>query len=104
MCIRDRKKSKRNFELKLAENIKNDKKSFFAYAKCRTKSRPRVGPLVDKNGLVVNDDTLLTEILNDQFSSDFSAEEPGVVPVLEPVFRACEDEMMTTIKAVSYTH
>ena len=95
------KKSKRNFELKLAENIKNDKKSFFAYAKCRTKSRPRVGPLVDKNGLEVNDDTLLTEILNDQFSSVFSAEEPGVVPVPEPVFRACEDEMMTTIKVDS---
>ena len=39
------RKSKRNFEVKLARNIKSDTKSFFAYVRNRTKSKVERGPL-----------------------------------------------------------
>jgi len=31
---------------------------------------------------------MLTEVLNDQFSSEFSAEDPGVVPMPEVITKA----------------
>ena len=42
------RKSKRNFELKLAQNIKSDSKSFYAYVSSKQNVRDKVGPLEDK--------------------------------------------------------
>ena len=42
--------SKLNFEKKLAENIKKDSKSFFAYVRGRSQATRKVGPLTD-NGV-----------------------------------------------------
>ena len=39
------RKSKRTFENKLAGNIKNDSKSFYAYVRSKQKVRGKVGPL-----------------------------------------------------------
>ena len=39
------RKSKRNFELKLAQNIKSDSKSFYAYVRSKQNVRDKVGPL-----------------------------------------------------------
>ena len=39
------RKSKRNFEHKLAQNIKSDSKSFYAYVRSKQNVRDRVGPL-----------------------------------------------------------
>ena len=39
------KRSKRTFEKKLAGNIKNDSKSFYAYGRSKQKVRDKVGPL-----------------------------------------------------------
>ena len=44
-------KSKRNFELKLAQNIKSDSKSFYAYVRSKQNVRDKVGPLEDKMGI-----------------------------------------------------
>jgi len=43
-------KSRLNFEKKLALNIKNDTKSFFAYACSKTKCKVQVGPLLNSDG------------------------------------------------------
>ena len=41
------RKSKRHFELKLAQNIKSDSKSFYAYVRRKQHVRDKVGPLED---------------------------------------------------------
>ena len=44
------RKSKRNFEQKLAQNIKSDRKSFYAYVKSKQNVRDTVGSLEDNAG------------------------------------------------------
>ena len=44
------RKSKRNFEHKLAQNIKSDSKSFYAYVQSKSNVRDKVGPLGDNAG------------------------------------------------------
>ena len=49
------RKSKRNFELKLAQNIKSDSKSFYAYVS-KQNVRDKVGPLEDNAGDIITED------------------------------------------------
>ena len=44
------RKSKRTFEKKLAGNIKNYSKSFYAYVRSKQKVRDKVGPLEKQQG------------------------------------------------------
>ena len=44
------RKSKRHFEHKLAQNIKSDSKSFYAYVRSKQNVRDKVGPLEDNAG------------------------------------------------------
>ena len=44
------RKSKRTFDKKLAGNIKNDSKSFYAYVKSKQKVRDKVRPLEKQQG------------------------------------------------------
>ena len=46
-------KARRTFENKLANNIKSDVKSFFAYARSKSKAKSRVDPLEDETGMLV---------------------------------------------------
>ena len=52
------RKSKRNFEHKLAQNIKSDSKSFYAYVRSKQNVRDKVGPLEDNAG------NIITRIIN----------------------------------------
>ena len=66
--------SRRAFEHKLGSKIKDDKKSFFAYARCKAKSRATVKPLVCPDGIEVQHPAQITELFNSQFSSVFTTE------------------------------
>ena len=44
------KKAKKEFESKLAKKIKEDKKSFFAYARSKSRSKVKVGAIEDSQG------------------------------------------------------
>ena len=58
------RKSKRNFEHKLAQNIKSDSKSFYAYVRSKQTVRDKVGPLVDNAGNIITQGFLMAEELN----------------------------------------
>ena len=58
------RKSKRNFELKLAQNIKSDTKSFYAYVRSKQNVRDKVGPLEDNAGDKITEGILMAEELN----------------------------------------
>ena len=47
------RKSKRNFEHKLAQHIKSDSKSFYAYVRSKQNVRDKVGPLEDNAGNII---------------------------------------------------
>ena len=86
------RKSKRNFEHKLAQNIKSDSKSFYAYVRSKQNVRDRVGPLEDNTGNKITQRVLMAEELNMHFSSVFTREDTSLLPVPEKKFEGSEGE------------
>ena len=58
------RKSKRNVELKLAQHINSDSKSFYAYVRSKQNVRDKVGPLEDNAGDIITGGFLMAEELN----------------------------------------
>ena len=88
------RKSKRNFEHKLAQNIKSDSKSFYACVRSKQNVRDKVGPLVDNAGNIITQGFLMAEELNMHFSSVFTREDTSSIPVPETKFKGSEGEML----------
>ena len=80
------RKAKRNFEHKLAQNIKSDSKSFYAYVRSKQNVRDKVGPLEDIAGNKITQGCLMAEELNVHFSSVFTREDTISLPVPETKF------------------
>ena len=72
---------KRTFEQKLAGNIKNDSKSFYAYVRSKQKVRYKVGPLENNSGNIISDRFQMAYVLNECFSSVFTTEDISSLPV-----------------------
>ena len=87
-------KSKRNSELKLAQNIKSDSKSFYAYVRSKQNVRDKVGPLEDNAGDKITEGILMAEELNMHFSSVFTREDTSSLPVPETKFNGSEEERL----------
>ena len=80
------KKAKLSFEKKLAQNIKSDPKSFYAYARSKSKVRDTVGPLKDSSGAIVDNSEEMCGLLNDFFTSVYTKEDiSGVLPKVEKI-------------------
>ena len=88
------RKSKRNFELKLAQNIKSNSKSFYAYVRSKQTVRDKVGPLEDNAGDIITERILMAEELNMHFSSVFTREDTSSLPVPETKFNGSEGERL----------
>ena len=88
------RKAKRNFEHKLAQNIKSDSKSFYAYVRSKQNVRDKVGPLEDNAGNIITDGCLMAEELNVHFSSVFTREDTSSLPVPETKFNGSEEEKL----------
>ena len=88
------RKSKRNCENKLAQNIKSDSKSFYAYVRSKQNVRDKVGPLEDNFGNIVTQGFVMTEELNMHFSSVFTLEDTSSLPVPETKFNRSEGERL----------
>ena len=82
--------SKRNVEHKLAQNVKSDSKSFYAYVRSKQNVRDRVGTLEDNAGNIITQGVLMAEELNMHFSSVFTREDTSSLPVPETKFVGSE--------------
>jgi len=90
-------KARRTFENKLAKNIKSDVKSFFAYARSKSKAKSRVGPLEDETGTLVNSDEGMCESFNDYFTSVFTREDTTNIPRGEQVWKGRDKEALCDV-------
>ena len=88
--------AKRRFEKKLADGEGGNKRPFFAYIKRKTKSRPSIGPLKDKDKKVVTEDEEMAKILNDFFSSVFTREDLNQIPEAEEMETDTLEEIRIT--------
>jgi len=73
-------KAKLSFEQKLAKNIKDDTKSFFAYVRGQTKARVQTDPLKDTSGNIIDGSKDMAEVFNEYFATVFTKEVRGCMP------------------------
>jgi len=84
------KKVKFNFEKKLAENIKKDSKSFYAYVRGRSQATRKLGPLKDSRGNLVESSEDMSVLFNEAFGKVFTKENLNDVPEAKWVFTGKE--------------
>ena len=88
------RKSKRNFEHKLAQNIKSDSKSLYAYVRSKQNVRDKVGPQEDNAGNIITEGVLMADESNMHFSSVFTTEDTSSLPIPETKFNGTEGERL----------
>lgn len=86
LVVKELKKARKAFELKLAADVKKNPKSFYRYVRSQTKSKDRVGPLKDSAGNIIQDDRRVCELLNGFFASVFTNEDIQSIPEEDEVF------------------
>ena len=72
LSVMENRKAKLNFERKLADNIKNDCKSFYSYANSKSRTNKKVGSFSLSSGGVINGDKNIANHLNEYFASVFT--------------------------------
>ena len=95
---RANKTAQQNFEKKLAENIKNNSKSFYAYIRNKQRTKDKVGPLKDQNGELLVEDQKNAELLNGYFSSVFTQEDVSNIPEPKIMFKGDNNEKLTELQ------
>ena len=88
------RQSKRSYEQKLACNIKNDSKSFYAYVRSKQNVQDKVGPLEDSAGNIISQGYLMAEDLNGYFSSVFTKEDITSLPVADAKFQGAKSDYL----------
>ena len=86
------RKAKREFEKKLAENSKENSKSFYAYVRSKQRTKDTVGPLKDQNGNVITNDIDQANLLNEYFGSVYTIEDLSRIPEPLEMFEGKLDE------------
>jgi len=80
------RRSRKKFVKQLADNIKKDAKSFYAYVGSRSKAVSKLGPLVDAIEAIVSTEQELAEEFNAFFTTVFTREDASSVPSLQQLF------------------
>ena len=96
--VADNRRAKAKFEEKLAQNIKTDTKSFFAYANASRKTNKKVGPLKNEYKNVIDNNKCAADHLNKYFTSVFVEEDLSNMPVPNKVFKDSADKSLQSIE------
>ena len=91
------RKAKYAFEKKLADNIKSDNKSFYAYARSKSKVKVKPGPLLSDTGRLIDSPQEMSEEFNRYFSSVFTAENVKNMPAAEQMFVGRDEEALLNV-------
>jgi len=82
----------------LADNIKKDTKSFYAYVRSKAKAKINVGPLVNKDGEVISLAEDMSEEFNKFFISVFSKEGNESILEAEWTYKGPTDEQLCDLE------
>ena len=63
-------------ESRVVNNMKKNPKTFFAYGRARQKTKAKVGPFLDTDGVPNSDPDYAANVLSDQYSSVFTQPRP----------------------------
>ncbi len=75
------RKSKRDHGKRIAREAKpNPKKFFFTYIRTKNNIKNNIGPIANESGVLTQDTKQMAEILNTNFSSICTIENPETVP------------------------
>ena len=88
------RQSKRSHEQKLACDIKNDSKSFYAYVRSKQNVQDKVGPLEDSAGNIISQGILMAEYINSYFSSVFTKEDISSLPFADAKFQGAKSDYL----------
>lgn len=95
--ITEVKAAKAHFEHKLAENIKEDPKSFYAYARSKQCTKENIGMMLKDNNNKTTDKQEICNILNEYFTSTFTSELKGNIPEVKVLFNGDQVDMLSTL-------
>jgi ribonucleases P/MRP protein subunit RPP40 len=96
--VQENKRAKKIFEERLAGNIKNDSKSFYAYVRSKQRCRTRVGPLKDGSGNMIVNNKATADALNSYFASVFTVENLKQIPNPTSYFNYSNSEVLSMIE------
>jgi hypothetical protein len=97
ISINENKTARKNFEEKLANNIKNDSKSFYAYVSSKKRANNKVGPLRDNLKQLVDSKVDNANLLNAYFSSVFTVENLKEIPAASKKFTEDRDQSLANV-------
>jgi len=95
------KLAKRDFEKKIARNIKTDSKSFYSYTRSKSRVKSSVGPLIDDSGTLASTDKEMGNILNAFFASVFTKENLNELPTVTQRFNGQDNEKLCSFTVTS---
>jgi endonuclease/exonuclease/phosphatase family metal-dependent hydrolase len=97
-AVKEYKKAKKQFERKLAKDIKINPKSFYAYVRSKSKVKDSVGPLRDSDGQLVSEKEKMCNLLNEYFGSVFTTENSvNELPEVKCFFNEDKSHMLSNI-------
>ena len=83
--------------MKMAEKIKHDLKSFFSYARSKSRTKHSVALLTDRNGDITTNNFEKSLILNEFFSPVFTKENTNSISHPEQVFTGDTQERLMDV-------
>ena len=78
------RKARRDFESKLAREVKQNNKAFWTYVNSRRKTKPTMADLKKDDGTYARSDEDKAEVLNTQYSRTFTEEDLTSIPAPTP--------------------
>ena len=79
--------AKREYEKDTAKNIKHNNEAFCKYIRGKEQVRTSVGPLRNRTGRVLGDESETAGLLNRYFASTFTQEQSGELPIAESIYQ-----------------
>ena len=80
------RQAKREYEKKLANGVRNNKRGFFKYVNSRLTVRPEITEMQNENGILMDADKEITDIMGRYFNSVYTVPSNEAMPNMEDMY------------------